>query len=77
MKKISISIFVLMLCITVFSQVPQAFKYQAVARDASGNVLANRMVSFRISIIPGSATGSAVFTEIHTKTTNAFGLIDL
>lgn len=77
MKKISISIFVLMLCITVLSQVPQAFKYQAVARDASGNVLANRMVSFRISIIPGSATGSAVFTETHTKTTNAFGLVDL
>lgn len=77
MKKISISIFVLMLCITAFSQVPQAFKYQAVARDASGNVLADKPVTFRISIVPGSATGSPVFIETHSKTTNGFGLVDL
>ncbi len=41
-------------------------------------MLANKSVSFRIGILGGSTTGSAVYTETHTgKTTNAFGLVDL
>ena len=60
------------------AQAPRAFKYQAVARNTSGEVLANKSVSFRIGILSGSATGTAVYTETHTgKTTNAFGLVDL
>jgi len=77
MKKFSLIAIMLLFSLALLSQVPQAFNYQAVARNASGNVLANHLVSFRISIIPGSATGSAVFTETHTKTTNSFGLVDL
>ena len=59
------------------AQTPQAFKYQAVARDGMGNVLGNKAVSFRISILQGSASGSAVYSETHSKTTNPFGLVDL
>jgi len=77
MKKFSLIIFGLFLWSGVLAQVPQTFKYQAVARDASGNVLANRMVSFRISILPGSTASGAVYSETHSKSTNAFGLIDL
>ena len=66
------------LWLNIGAQVPQAFKYQAVARDASGNVLANKSVSFRISILGGSTSGSAVYIETHTeKSTNSFGLVDL
>ncbi len=56
---------------------PHAFKYQAVARDASGNPLTNQNVSFRISILQGSATGAAVYQETQTTTTNQFGLSNL
>ncbi len=60
------------------AQAPRAFKYQAVARNTSGEVLANKSVSFRIGILSSSATGTAVYSETHTgKTTNAFGLVDL
>lgn len=60
------------------AQAPRAFKYQAVARNTSGEVLANKPVSFRIGILSGSASGTAVYTETHTgKTTNGFGLVDL
>ncbi len=63
---------------TLWAQAPQGMKYQAVARDASGNVLANTMVSFRMTILIGSATGTAVYRETHTgKSTNGFGLVDL
>lgn len=63
---------------TLWAQAPQGMKYQAVARDASGNVLANTLVSFRISLLSGSSTGPAFYTETHTgKSTNGFGLVDL
>lgn len=63
---------------TLSAQAPQALNYQAVARDASGNVLADQLVSFRISILSGSSTGSAVYSEVHTgKVTNGFGLVQL
>jgi hypothetical protein len=61
----------------LMAQTPQSIKYQAVARDNSGNVLANRNVSFKISILQGTVTGTAVYSELHAKTTNVFGLVDL
>ena len=33
------------------AQVPDAFNYQAVVRNSSGEVVANQNVSFRISIL--------------------------
>lgn len=60
-----------------FSQSPQAFKYQAVARDSTGTVLSNTAINLRISIIKGSAYGSAVYTESHNATTNSLGLFNL
>jgi hypothetical protein len=60
----------------VVAQTPQAFKYQAVARDNSGNVLASRAVSFRISIVQGTVSGPVVYSELQSATTNAYGLVD-
>ena len=60
-----------------FAQVPQAFNYQAVVRDNNGNELANQKVSFRISIIQGSITGTTVYGETHIDSTNQFGLVTL
>ncbi|HEY4784515.1 MAG TPA: hypothetical protein VIH57_00635 [Bacteroidales bacterium] len=63
--------------LTVSAQTPQAISYQAIARDLSGNVLANRAVTLRISILKGSATGSALYVETHSLITNQFGLLNL
>jgi len=60
------------IAITVLAQAPKAFKYQAVARDNAGNILANQNVSFHISILQGSASGTSVCTETHNTTTNKF-----
>ncbi|MDO9254616.1 MAG: tail fiber domain-containing protein [Bacteroidales bacterium] len=70
-------ILLLFLGLSLSAQTPQAFKYQTVARDGAGNVLADRAVSFRISILLGSASGSTAYSETHSGTTNAFGLINL
>ena len=78
MKKFTLTLTVVLLGIAaVFAQSPEAFKYQAVARDSDGNNLINQNVSFQISILLGSETGSSVFTETHSLITNDFGLISL
>jgi uncharacterized protein (TIGR02145 family) len=77
MKTSVITILFCFMHIILVAQVPQTLKYQALARDASGNVLAGKSVNFRISIIQGTITGTFVYSELHSKTTNPFGLVDL
>jgi len=77
MKKINLTMVMIIIAITVLAQTPQAFKYQAVARDNSGNVLSNQNVSFQISILQGSAGGTSVYAETHIAMTNEFGLVNL
>lgn len=62
---------------SAFSQAPQAFTYQAVVRNNSGDILANQLVALRISILNTSNSGPVVYQERHTPTSNALGLIDL
>ncbi|MBN2349374.1 MAG: hypothetical protein JXJ22_11075 [Bacteroidales bacterium] len=59
------------------AQSPESFKYQAVARAIDGTPLANASVNFRISILQGSETGTPVFVETHSASTNSQGLVTL
>jgi len=77
MKNLALIFLTLLLGVAVSAQVTQSFRYQAVARDGAGNILAGKDVSFRISILQGSASGSTAYSETHSGTTNAFGLINL
>ena len=49
--------------------------YQAVIRDGSSNIVANQSVGIRIDILQGSASGTSVYQETFTTTTNAYGSI--
>lgn len=64
-------------CITSVAQLPNAFKYQAVARNNKGELIAGPRVSFRIGIIQGDVQGASAYTEKHADTINAFGLVNL
>jgi hypothetical protein len=77
MKKFTLTLLTFVSVIMLFAQSPQAFKYQAVARDNTGNILNNQLVSFRISVLQGSATGTSVFSETHQAVTDDFGLTNL
>jgi len=60
------------------AQVPQAFKYQAVVRDADGNVLENHNVNLNFILIQDDGSGPVqVFSETHQATSNTFGLVNL
>ncbi len=70
----------LMFCIAglmAFAQSPQSFQYQSVVRDGNGDIVVNQSVSFQISLISGSPTGTVEYTETHAATTNGFGLVSL
>jgi uncharacterized protein (TIGR02145 family) len=60
-----------------FSQAPQKINFQSILRNTNGEVVANKSVSLKISILSGSITGTSVYSETHTKTTDASGLISL
>jgi len=77
MKKIYTFFVVLFIVGNLMAQTPQGFKYQAVARDASGDVVADQAVGMQISILQGSTSGTAVYVETFTPTTNEFGLMNL
>lgn len=61
----------------LFSQAPQAFKYQSIIRNINGTPMSNTNIGIRASVHEGSATGLSVYQESHASTTNQFGLINL
>jgi len=77
MKKIYTVIAGLMLTASVFAQAPEKMSYQAVVRDASNSLITNQAVGMQISILQTTATGTAVYVETQTPTTNANGLVSL
>jgi hypothetical protein len=78
MKKYTLLFMLLIIAlVNTMAQSPKQFKYQAVLRDASGNIISNQQKTVIINILQGSSTGSAVFTETHNVTTNSQGIINL
>jgi hypothetical protein len=56
--------------------VPSGMKYQAVARDLSGNVLADKDISLKITLY-SFQDRKIQYSEIHPVTTNSLGLFSL
>ncbi len=77
MKTLFLTFVALIIGLTTFAQTPTTFNYQAVLRDASGGILANQQVEIGVTILQGSASGTEVFSETHSVTTNNFGLANL
>jgi uncharacterized protein (TIGR02145 family) len=77
MKRIIHTLAILLIGLTCFSQVPQNFAYQAVVRNAQGQVLANQDAEIRISLIEGTIGGSASYSEMHLVTTSPQGIVNL
>lgn len=60
---------------SIFAQAPEKLSYQAVIRDMNNNLVISTNVGMQISILQGSASGTAVYVETHTPGTNANGLV--
>jgi hypothetical protein len=78
MKKVIFSLLTIILFAgAVFAQTPKGFNYQAVVRNSAGQLMANRMVSVRISIMQGAVNGTNVYQQTENVNTNGNGLFTL
>jgi len=77
MKKIYSIVAGLLLTASVWAQAPQKMSYQAVIRNSSNALIVSTPVGMKISILQGSSTGTDVYVETQTVSTNANGLVSL
>ena len=62
---------------SVYSQSPGKINFQSILRNTKGEIVSNKAVSIRMSILSGSANGTSVYSETHVKTTDVSGLVSI
>ena len=77
MKRIITICAVVIMATSVYAQAPQKMSYQAVIRNSSNALITSTPVGMQISILQGSPTGTAVYVETQTPTTNINGLASI
>jgi hypothetical protein len=77
MKKIITICAVILMTASAFAQAPNKMSYQAVIRNSSNALVSNQSVGIRISILQGSSSGTPVYVETQTSTTNSNGLASI
>jgi hypothetical protein len=77
MKKLYTILAALFLTASAFAQAPEKMSYQAVVRDSGDALVTSQPVGMQISILQTTATGTAVYVETQTPTTNVNGLVSL
>ena len=83
MKKINSILASLLLTATLLftqqatAQAPQKMSYQSVLRNSSNVLLANTQVRIKISVLQGTASGTALYVETQLATTNGNGLLSI
>ena len=66
------------LCTTIaLAQAPNKMSFQTVVRNSLGKLVVNKSIGVRLSILKTSSTGTAVYVETHSKTSNVNGLLTL
>lgn len=83
MKKLYTLLTAVLLTVSAFlpqqasAQSPDKMSYQAVVRDAGNALVTSQAVGMQLSILQGSVTGTAVYVETQTPTTNINGLVSI
>jgi len=77
MQKLSTFLLTVLLTASIFAQSPEKMSFQAVIRDNSNALIINTNIGMQISILQGSISGTAVYVETQTPTTNANGLVNV
>jgi beta-glucanase (GH16 family) len=77
MKKILIIMLIACGVIRAQAQVDDGFHYNSVVRTPAGELLVNKVLTYRFSVLRGSATGEAVYSETREAATNSRGQMHL
>ena len=77
MNKILTLISAVILTVSSWAQAPNKMSFQTVVRNNLGKLVVNKTIGVRLSILKTSSTGTAVYVETHSKTSNVNGLLTL
>lgn len=78
MKRTLLTLLFSGLCtLATMAQAPLGMNYQAVIRNSTGEVVANQQIGLQLSVLQGSSSGTSVYSETFTPTTNEFGLVNV
>lgn len=76
-KKIYSVIASLLFTVSIKAQAPQKMSYQAIIRNNSNTLIATTPIGIRISILQNSESGTPIYIETQTQSTDANGLLSL
>ncbi len=77
MKKVIILLTLVSITMILSAQSPEKMSYQAVIRNSSDELVKEQQVGMQISILQGSESGTAVYTETQSPGTNKNGLVSI
>jgi len=77
MKQLYSIAIAILISVNIFAQAPEKMSYQSVIRNSSDELVTDQGIGMQISILQGSATGTAVYVETHNTATNANGLVTI
>lgn len=77
MRKLYTLLTAIIITTSAFAQAPEKMSYQAVVRNGSNALVTSSLVGMQISILQGSSSGTAVYVETQTPTSNANGLVSI
>jgi hypothetical protein len=77
MKKFYALLCTVLFTVAIFAQAPQKLTYQALIRNSSHALVTSTPIGMQISILKGSESGSPVYVETQTPTTNGNGLVTI
>lgn len=75
MKKIFTLFAAVVISVTALAQAPQTMGYQAVIRNNGNALVVSTTVGMQMSILQGSSSGTPVYVETQTPTSNTNGLV--
>lgn len=73
--KVKLTFLLVFMVSLAIGQAPKLINYQGIVRGVDGAPTLNQAISMRFQILKGTATGTVVYTELQSLTTNSLGLI--
>lgn len=80
MKRFLPQLLLLAFCIVglnVYAEAPKKLSYQAVVRNSDNALIKSSIVGMKITILQGSGSGTIIYAETQTPTTNLNGVVSV
>ncbi|MFK8037921.1 MAG: hypothetical protein AB8B74_06495 [Crocinitomicaceae bacterium] len=77
MKKLILIVNLMLISVMTLAQAPEKMSFQFVIRDASNGLITNSSIGLQIHILQGSITGTPVYVETQSPSSNTNGLVSI